>query len=63
MDKNWLIAARSAETLDEMELNSVEREVEREEFRAPAREGQLQIGHQKRQCAAAQATVQRVTVQ
>lgn len=28
-----------------MELNSVEREVEREEFRAPAREGHLQIGH------------------
>lgn len=28
-----------------MELDSVEREVEREEFRAPAREG-LQIGHQ-----------------
>lgn len=28
-----------------MELNSVEREVEREEFRAPAQEGHLQIGH------------------
>jgi hypothetical protein len=28
-----------------MELGSVEREVEREEFRAPAREGHLQIGH------------------